>query len=226
VIQPKRGIALFFNFLMLRRAILYLAGIFILAFGVALMAKSGLGITPVNAIAYVISRILDIDHGLMTGLLYCFFVLLQIVILRGAFRVIDILQILMTVFFSFFISVNNRLVMFLKPGIYPVQMLLMIAGVFFISLGVMLYLTAGLIPQPADGIVLAIGKKTGWKLHRVKIGFDCAVVAVAALISVILTGHIVGLREGTLAAMLGVGKIFGWLSRALEPRVRAFFRLG
>jgi uncharacterized membrane protein YczE len=61
--------------------------------------------------------------------------------------------------------------------------------------------------------VLAIQKKTRWKLHNVKLFFDCAVVAVAAALSLAAVRHVVGIREGTLIAMLGVGKVMGLFSR-------------
>jgi uncharacterized membrane protein YczE len=73
----------------------------------------------------------------------------------------------------------------------------MIASVVIIALGILLYLRAELLPQTAEGLLLAIQKKRGWKLHNIKIGFDCVVVAIAVLISLIAFHKIIGLREGT-----------------------------
>jgi uncharacterized membrane protein YczE len=101
----------------------------------------------------------------------------------------------------------------------------MLASVVIIALGIILYLRAELLPQPAEGLLLAIQKKKGWQLHNIKIVFDCVVVAIAALISLIAFHKIIGLREGTLIAMLGVGKVMGFLSPHLNPKINALFRL-
>jgi uncharacterized membrane protein YczE len=205
--------------------LLYLLGNFVLAFGVSVAVKSDLGITPVNSIAYVASRVFSVDHGLMTTVVYASYVLLQLAILRKEFHPSGFLQIGVAIIFGFFLSLTNRLLPFPPPEAYWVRILLMFASVVIIALGILLYLRAELLPQPAEGLLLAIQKKKGWKLHNIKIGFDCVVVTIAAIISLIAVQRIIGLREGTLIAMLGVGKVMGFLSPRLNPKIGALFRL-
>jgi uncharacterized membrane protein YczE len=215
----------FNNSKLFRRLALYLLGNFILAFGASVAVKSDLGITPVNSIAYVASITFSIDHGLMTALVYGCYVLLQLAILRKEFRPSGFLQIGVAIVFGVFLSLTNRILPFPPPEVYWIRILLMLASVVIIALGIILYLRAELLPQPAEGLLLAIQKKKGWKLHNIKIGFDCVVVAIAALISLIAFHKIIGLREGTLIAMLGVGKVMGFLSPRLGPKINAVFRL-
>jgi uncharacterized membrane protein YczE len=215
----------FNNSKLFRRLALYLLGNFILAFGVSVAVKSDLGITPVNSIAYVASITFSIDHGLMTALVYGCYVLLQLAILRKEFHPSGFLQIGVAVVFGVFLSLTNRILPFPPPEAYWIRILLMLASVVIIALGILLYLRAELLPQPAEGLRLAIQKKKGWKLHNIKIGFDCVVVAIAAIISLIAFHKIIGLREGTLIAMLGVGKVMGFLSPRLSTKINAIFRL-
>ena len=210
----------------LRRVLLYLLGNFVLAFGVAVAVKSDLGITPVNSIAFAASRIFSIDHGLMTALVYCGYVLIQFAILRKEFLPISFLQIAVAWLFGLFVSLCNRILSFPAPEIYWVRILLMIASVVIIAIGIILYLRADLLPQPAEGLMLAIQKKTRWKLHNIKIIFDFTLVALAAALSLITVHRIVGIREGTLIAMLGVGRVMGFLSAPLGKRIDAVFGLG
>ena len=189
-----------------------------LAFGVALAAKSNLGTTAINSVAYVPSRIFSIDHGLMTAIIYCVYVLLQIAILRKEFSPFSFLQIGVALLFGWFVSLNNRMLHPFSTGQYLIQILLMLGSVVIIGFGIFLYLKADLIPQPADGLLLAIQKKTGWKLHNAKICLDCAMVAAAAAVSLIAARRIIGIREGTLIAMVGVGKAFGFFSARLGPK--------
>ena len=208
-----------------RRLLLYLLGNFVLALGVAVAVKSDLGITPVNSIAYVASRIFSIDHGLMTAMVYCGYVLIQFAILRKEFHPSGFLQIGVAMLFGLFVSLCNHILSFPSPEAYWVRLLLMLASVIIIALGILLYLRANLLPQPAEGLMLAIQKKTGWKLHNIKLIFDFIVVATAAALSLITVQRIIGIREGTLIAMLGVGKVMGFLSVPLGKKIDTIFRL-
>jgi len=208
-----------------RRVLLYLLGNFVLALGVAVAVKSNLGITPVNSIAYAASRIFSINHGLITALVYCGYVLIQFAILRKDFHPSGFLQIGVAWMFGLFVSLCNRMLSFPAPETYWVRILFMLASVVIIALGILLYLRANLLPQPAEGLMLAIQKKTGWKLHNIKVIFDFTLVATAAALSLITVHRIVGIREGTLIAMLGVGRVMGFLSGPLGPKIDALFRL-
>ena len=209
----------------LRRLLLYLLGNFVLAFGVAVAVKSDLGITPVNSIAFAASRIFSIDHGLMTAIVYCGYVLIQFAILGKEFHPSGFLQVGVAWLFGFFVSLCNHILSFPAPEIYWSRILLMIASVVIIALGILLYLRADLLPQPAEGLMLAIQKKTRWKLHNIKIIFDFTVVATAAALSFITVHKVIGIREGTLIAMLGVGKVMGFFSVPLGKKIDALFRL-
>jgi len=206
-----------------RRILLYLLGNFVLAFGVAVAVKSNLGITPVNSIAFAASKIFTIDHGLMTALVYCGYVLIQLAILRKDFQPLSFLQIGVAWLFGLFVSLCNHILSFPSPEIYWIRILLMLASVVIIALGILMYLRADLLPQPAEGLMLAIQKKTGWKLHNIKIIFDFTLVATAALLSLITVHKVIGIREGTLIAMLGVGKIMGFLSGPVGKRIDEVF---
>jgi len=208
-----------------RRVVLSLLGNFVLAFGVAMAVKADLGITPVNSIAFVLSKIFPIDHGLLTGVIYASYVLIQLAILRREFRLYNLLQAGVGLLFGGFVFICNHILAFPTPEFYPVRLSFMLVGIIIIGLGIMLYLRANLLPQPAEGLILAIQKKSGWKLHNIKVVFDCSVVVIAAAISLIIIKRIIGIREGTLIAMLGIGKCMGFFTKHLGGKVDALFRL-
>ena len=58
------------------RVIFYLAGLLILAFGITLNTKTGLGVSPIISVSFSISTILDVNFGDMTFLWYAIFVLI------------------------------------------------------------------------------------------------------------------------------------------------------
>uniref|UniRef100_UPI001EF6BD8D hypothetical protein n=1 Tax=Fusobacterium mortiferum TaxID=850 RepID=UPI001EF6BD8D len=57
-----------------------------MAIGVTFSVKSNLGVSPVNAIPYVVSVILGIDQGLCVSIIFCSYIILQFFILRKEFN--------------------------------------------------------------------------------------------------------------------------------------------
>ena len=64
----------------LTRGIIYLAGLAILALGITLNTKTGLGVSPIIAVAYAVSELWGTDFGNTVLLWYCVFVLVEIVL--------------------------------------------------------------------------------------------------------------------------------------------------
>lgn len=205
-----------------RRAACYLLGIFLVALGVIISVKSRLGVTPVQSIPYVISCLSGIDQGIVITGVYTFYVLVQAVILRRAFRPSGFLQIFIAVLFGFFVTLCAKLAAFTPPEAYYARLLLTCASVALIALGLLFYLTAELIPQPAEGLILAIAQLTGGPIHKIKVTMDSAMVAVASLLSFAVSGEVLGVREGTFIAMISVGNVLGVFMRLWGHKVRAF----
>ena len=207
---------------LLRRLLVYVAGLFVLAVGVGVAVKSNLGISPVNSIPYVLSQVTGLDQGLLTTLVFCGFIVIQIILLRRDFKIIQLLQVACATVFGYFVTLCNNLLAFPAPQSYPLKLVLTIISVICVAGGMFLYLCGELIPQPAEGLCLAVEKKSGWKYSNIKVGFDCTLVFTAAVISLVAAGSVVGLREGTLIAMLSVGKIIGFMSARWKKGLMKF----
>lgn len=54
----------------LRRLIIYAAGMIILACGITMNTKTGMGISPIISVPYAISEIWDLNFGNMTFIVY------------------------------------------------------------------------------------------------------------------------------------------------------------
>ena len=98
-----------------RRILCYVLGMLVLALGVSFSVKSGLGVSPVSSLPYVYSKILNVDMGITTAVLFTFYVLMQLALLRKEFQPQSFLQILVGVLFGSFVSLTNRLVSFPAP---------------------------------------------------------------------------------------------------------------
>ena len=62
------------------RIVFYVAGLLILALGIILNTKSGLGVSPIISVAYSIATIGGFNFGNITFLLYSAFVVVEIVL--------------------------------------------------------------------------------------------------------------------------------------------------
>lgn len=205
-----------------RRLGVYLIGLFLLAIGVAFSIKSNLGVSPINTVPYVLSRVTAIDVGLMTAMVNTTYVLIQFALLGKDIRPIHFLQIPCGIAFGLFVTLANSLVAFPTPDSFWLKLGLLGISIFFLGLGTLFYLTADLVPKPSEGIMLAIKKKSGWELSRVKTGFDCSMVTISFLISIIATGTILGIGLGTLIAALSVGSVLGIMKKLLYAQACTF----
>lgn len=203
----------------IRRLAVFLIGMFIMALGVGAAVKSNLGISPVNSIPYVLSRVTVFEQGRMTPVVFCVFIMLQILLLKKDFPLLQLFQIAIAAVFGFFVTWANRIWAPVMPQSYLFRLFLTLLSVLLISIGVFLYLSAKLIPQPMEGLCLAIEKKSGWQYSNIKICSDCTLVAIAALISYIGCGRIVGIREGTVITMVSVGKILDLFNRLWKEKL-------
>lgn len=72
---------------------------------------------------------------------------------------------------------------------------------------VSLEVKAGVVVLAGEGVVLAICKVLPVKFGYMKVGFDVTLVVTACILSLVFTGRLQGVREGTVAAALMVGLI-------------------
>ena len=78
-----------------RRIPIYLIGMFLMTIGVNLSVLSGIGVSPIDTLPYIVSLIAQKSLGLCTTLVFSVYILLQIVILRRRFQWKNLLQIVM-----------------------------------------------------------------------------------------------------------------------------------
>ena len=93
------------------------------------------------------------------------------------------------------------------------------SGVFLVGVGVALEVVAGVVTLAGEGFVLAVCRVTPFPFGNLKVAFDVLLVGVASLLSLLCLHGLYGVREGTLAAALGVGLI----AKRLQPPLQAWF---
>ena len=201
---------------LLKRYLILLAGLAVMAFGVACSIKANLGTSPISSVPYVISLFAPLTVGTATILMHCVFILIQILLLRRQYHPIQLMQLPVAVFFGYLTDFGVWAVRGISCNTYWQQWILCLIGIFLVAVGVSLEVKAGVVVLAGEGVVLAICKIFPVKFGYMKVGFDVTLVVIACILSLVFTGHLQGVREGTVAAALLVGMIAKQLGKFWE----------
>ena len=82
------------------RWIFYILGMVVLAAGITLNTKTGLGVSPIISVAYCVSQIFELNFGDMTFVLYGIFVVVQLFLRERRERLATLLQFPLSLVFS------------------------------------------------------------------------------------------------------------------------------
>lgn len=201
----------------LKRFLLLLVGLSIMAFGVAFSIKASLGTSPISSVPYVVSLFTSLTVGTATITMHCVFILLQILILRKNYHPIQLMQLPVAFFFGYLTDFGVWAVRGIHCDTYWQQWLVCLAGILLVAVGVSFEVKAGVIVLAGEGVVLAICKVfPKVKFGYMKVGFDVTLVIIACILSLSFTGQLQGVREGTVAAALLVGMLAKQLGKLLS----------
>ena len=200
----------------LKRYLLLLIGLSIMAFGVAFSIKASLGTSPISSVPYVISLFTPLTVGTATISMHCVFILLQILILRKNYHPIQLMQLPVAFFFGYLTDFGVWAVQGITCNTYWQQWIVCLIGILLVAVGVSFEVKAGVVVLAGEGVVLAICKVLPKvKFGYMKVGFDVTLVVIACVLSIVFTGRLQGVREGTVAAALLVGLIAKQLGKLL-----------
>ena len=198
----------------------YLLGMLSLAFGIVLSMKTGLGNAPISSVAISISEIWEWNLGVVNFVVYAIFIAAQFILRGKNSKVIDLLQLLVSVIFSWALNLFKGLIPYTATQPYSVtNIAMLLVSIVFIGIGVSASVNMRLIPNPGDGIVFALTEKIGWEHGTTKNVFDISCVCLTTIISLVFAGKLVGVGVGTVVAMLGVGRVVALVNRLLKQKV-------
>jgi len=202
---------------------IYILGLFVMAFGISFSVRSNLGISPVSSLPFALGRITGLSMGTFVTAMFVVYVLIQIVLLRRNFKWINLTQVLFAIMFGYFVDFSNRVTANLAPISYLGQFALLLLSAYTISFSLTLYMEANLIPLPTEGVVATITQLLpNGKFGRVKIAFDCILVAIAIILSWVFLRNLEGIREGTIISGLLIGKMVPFNEKLSVGLLRRF----
>ena len=222
------------------RILFYISGLLVLALGIILNTKSGLGVSPIISVAYSISTIGNFNFGNTTFMLYTVFVIIEIVLhtarnlrmrknankaLEPAVHkslplilLMDLLQLPLSLIFTRFMNLFSAWIP--APGDNLVRKLvLLFFGIVLTGIGAAMSLNMRIIPNPGDGIVQAIADCIRKPVGFTKNCFDLCNICITISVSLIFAHHLIGIGLGTVLAVLGVGRVIALFNHLFKNKM-------
>ena len=208
----------------INRFIVYIIGLIVLAVGITMNSKTNLGVSAIISVPFIISQLTGINFGNMTMVIYCVFILVEM--LLHCYHVLvakenlnlkellikDMLQIIVSIVFTRFLNLFTAVIPEAVDNL-PLQLAYLAAAIILTGIGIPLSLNMRIVPNPGDGIVQALSDTT--RLHGkpgkgvgfCKNCFDFFNVCVTFTIGMLSGRLLLGLGFGTICAVIGVGRV-------------------
>lgn len=228
------------------RTLTYLLGLAVIAVGINLSKLSHLGISPVSSIPGVLSaKFPAASLGSMVIVVYCLLVLIQFIVLRGKFRIKNVLGVPVAIVFGLLVDFvgispfsitlagfsvgipgkfNGLMQNIPVPTSYPIQFCYLIVSILVIGIGVFIYLKPKLVPMPAEGLAAAIADISGHPFGNCKTLVDVSMISIALLLQLLMFGGFASfaspgvVREGTILSAVCVGQVVKLLNRIFKKK--------
>ncbi|MED0666274.1 YczE/YyaS/YitT family protein [Pseudobacillus badius] len=161
------------------RLTIFTIGLLFMSLGIVLLIRADLGATPWDALHVGLYEQLGLTVGTWSVLIGFLILGLASFYLRewpqfGAY----LNMLLVGIFIDFFLWLPT----IATPDHFSGKLIMFIAGVFVMAYGMSFYLSAQLGAGPRDSFMLAVMKKTGWKVSSIRRGMEFFVLAIAWLI--------------------------------------------
>lgn len=193
--------------------------ILINSLGVVLMLYSGSGISAISSVPYAFSLVFPkISLGTWTYIFQGLLVL-SLMIMRKKFVAPYLFSFLVGFAFSEMLDIHEMWINAL-PTALEYRVVYFVISYLLICLGIALSNRCGLPIIPTDLFPRELADITKIKYSRIKIGFDVTCLAITALMTCIILGHLDGLGIGTILAAFTMGKVIGMIGDQMDRHVR------
>lgn len=217
----------------------YVAGLLLIALGLTLNTKAGLGVSAIISVSYSISLIFAFNFGNTTLALYGLFVVIQILLhfyqghrriknshdalihaSRSSRRYIflaDILQFPLSIVFTRFLNIFAAILPGFPEGsssplVLICRFLLLFLAIILTGIGAAMSLDMRVIPNPGDGIVQAIADTVHKSVGFTKNCFDLLNIGISVTVGLVFAGELKGVGIGTVLAVIGVGRVIAFFN--------------
>lgn len=217
------------------RGFFYLGGLLVLALGIILNTKAGLGVSPIISVSYSISTILKSNFGNMTLIQYSSFIVVEMLLhIREHYKtgnsnlklLKDVLQFPLSLIFTRFMNLFSAMIpAYDTPGVsvyyssFPGRIVTLIIAIILTGIGAAVSLNMRIIPNPGDGIVQAISDCVKKEVGFTKNCFDLFNITITICVGLLFAGRLIGVGLGTVLAVIGVGRVIAVFNHFFKKKM-------
>lgn len=203
------------------RIIFMFAGLICIALGIALAKLATMGTSPISSVPAVMTEVsehfgIPMTMGMWTFVFNLSYFLLELALLRRAFKPVQFLQIPLFFVLSVFVDVWLGVFGPMAPEGYAQQLVWLLASIAVLGFGIRVQLASDLLMTPGDAAVQVIAYVSKIRFSRCKVIWDVSLMSLAALVSLLVLGGLYQVREGTIISALLVGPMVRLIDRAFE----------
>ena len=202
------------------RYTIYFTGLFLITIGINMSIASGLGVSPVSAFILPLSKVIQVDLGTVTTSTYILFVLIQMGLLKKRFKLKNLLQVPFSILFGFFITWTGSLMMDVSNQSYLIRLVVLLCSLVICAVGATLYIAMDVVPNPPEGLLLAICERYALPFSKVKVCSDCLFVTIGFIMILLCIHNNSMIREGTVIAALCTGQLIGSFSKMSSDKLK------
>lgn len=208
----------------IKRIVVYLIGVYFTAVAIAISKMTPLGISPNSSLPNEISLILDANLGLITAIVFACFVFIQWFLLGKNFKVINFVQVLLSIIYGVFVNSAVALVNAVLPpcDTYLLQIIYTLVSAVLLGAAVKVYLAPKVMALPAEGLAQAVAQRFNIPFPTAKNVCDITIVTISVILSFIYFGTLYGIREGTVIHAILVGRSVKWADRLFGRKLEGF----
>lgn len=189
-----------------QRLLMFLVGVFLMTFGIALSCKANLGTSPISSVPWVLSMFTPWSLGGITIAMNIIMIAVQPLILRAVY-VREILgQLVTTLAFGCSIDFSMGLLADFNPTAWPEQWLACLLSIVILALGVFMEVRAKIFLVAGEGVVSVLAFVSKKQFSLIKNCFDLTLVLIAVVLSWSEYSALRGVGAGTIVAAVLVGR--------------------
>ncbi|MFB4163796.1 YitT family protein [Alteribacillus sp. JSM 102045] len=196
------------------RWLIFIAGLMIMSFGIAMMIRAELGSAPWDVLHIGLQSQLGLTVGTWSIIIGIFIIGTTSLLLKELPQAGGIVNmVLVGVFIDIFLFLLST------PDLFFMKLLMLLTGIIIIGYGIGIYIAPECGAGPRDSLMIALQEKTGWKVSRVR-----GIMEITVLTAGWLLGGPVFL--GTILFCFGIGQVVGFALPQCRKLVHRFIERG
>lgn len=195
---------------LLRRYLMFLVSLFIIAFGTSLSIRANLGSSPISCPPYVLSLVpgIGLTMGTLVFCMHAILIVLQILILRRRYQELQLLQLVVGIVFGFFTDLTMWLTGYMQimdnsaVG-YSFRLMELLCGGAILAYGIAVEVKCDVLMLATEGTQVVISRVMKKEFGLVKMVTDTMLVMLGIVFCLVFFGRwrweLIG--PGTLISM-------------------------